>query len=85
MKFTPTNEVGVFDAKTNLSQLIERVEQGQSIVITRHGAPVARLVPYEDVLDRERVREAVQGLLDFKGAKLPKGFTLKQLIKEGRS
>lgn len=85
MKSTPTNEVGVFDAKTNLSQLIERVEHGESIVITRHGAPVARLVPYEVVVDRERVKEAVDGLLDFKGVKLPKGCTLKQLIQEGRS
>lgn len=85
MRTTPTNEVGVFDAKTNLSQLIERVEHGESIVITRHGAPVARLVPYEEVADRERVQEAVQGLLDFEGVKLPKGYTLKQLIEQGRS
>jgi len=85
MKPTPRNEVGVCDAKTNLSQLIERVERGESIVITRHGAPVARLVPYEEVVDRERVQEAVDGLLNFHGVKLPEGFTLEQLIQEGRS
>lgn len=79
------NEVGVFDAKTNLSQLIERVENGETIVITRHGAPVARLVPYEHALDGDRVRESVRGLLGFKGPKLPRGVSLKRLIEEGRS
>ena len=38
--------VGVFDAKTHLSSLIEAVERGESITITKHGRPVARLVPY---------------------------------------
>lgn len=79
-----SKEIGVFDAKTNLSQLIERVEHGESLVITRHGTPVARLVPYEDVADREQVRNAVEGLLAFRGAKLPKGLSLKQLIARGR-
>ncbi|MEJ2376879.1 MAG: type II toxin-antitoxin system prevent-host-death family antitoxin [Pseudolabrys sp.] len=36
--------VGIFDAKTNLSALIEEVEKGGSVVITRHGKPVAKLV-----------------------------------------
>jgi prevent-host-death family protein len=85
MKPTSANEVGVFEAKTNLSQLIERVQQGESIVITRHGAPVARLVPFDEVVDRDRVRDAVQGLLEFRGVKLPKGYTLERLIAEGRS
>ncbi|MBA3591549.1 type II toxin-antitoxin system Phd/YefM family antitoxin [Methylibium sp.] len=37
--------VGAFEAKTHLSALLERVERGEEIVITRHGRPVARLVP----------------------------------------
>ena len=37
--------VGLFDAKTHLSELIARVEAGETITITRHGRPVARLVP----------------------------------------
>jgi prevent-host-death family protein len=85
MESASNNHVGVFDAKTNLSQLIDRVELGETIVITRHGMPVARLVPYEDAVGREQVREAVDGLLGFKGPKLPKGLTIKKLIDEGRS
>ena len=37
--------IGSFDAKTNFSALLERVERGEQIVITRRGKPVARLMP----------------------------------------
>ena len=37
--------VGAYDAKTRLSELLDRVEKGEQIVITRHGKPVARLIP----------------------------------------
>jgi len=45
MHQTPANHVGIFDAKTHLSELIERVRGGESFVLTKHGMPVARLVP----------------------------------------
>jgi prevent-host-death family protein len=38
-------QVGMHEAKTKLSQLVERAEAGEEIVIARHGKPVARLVP----------------------------------------
>ena len=37
--------IGLYDAKTHFSELIEQVQQGQSVVITKHGKPVAELVP----------------------------------------
>ena len=40
-------EVGAFEAKTHLSRLLDQVEEGGSIYITRHGKRVARLVPPE--------------------------------------
>lgn len=39
------NTVGAFQAKTHLSELLEKVEAGEEITITRHGAPIAKLVP----------------------------------------
>ncbi len=39
------DQVNVYDAKTHLSRLLERVEAGEEIVIARAGRPVARLVP----------------------------------------
>jgi prevent-host-death family protein len=38
-------EIGAFEAKNTLGSLLDRVEQGEEIVITRHGKPVARLIP----------------------------------------
>ena len=38
-------EVGIHEAKTNLSRLLRRVASGEEIVITKGGTPVARLVP----------------------------------------
>jgi prevent-host-death family protein len=40
-----TDEVNVYEAKTHLSRLLERVEAGEEIIIARNGRPVARLVP----------------------------------------
>ena len=37
--------VGAYEAKTHLPQLLDRVEGGETITITRHGKPVAKLVP----------------------------------------
>jgi prevent-host-death family protein len=75
--------VGLFDAKTHLSALIERVAQGEEITITKHGTPVALLVPAGNLRkkDPRKVAERIRALR--KGAKL-KGLTVRQLIEEGR-
>ena len=39
-------EIGAFEAKTHLPKLLDRVARGESLTITRHGRPVARLVPF---------------------------------------
>jgi prevent-host-death family protein len=41
------SQVGMHEAKTKLSQLVERALAGEDVVITRNGKPVARLVPVE--------------------------------------
>lgn len=51
------SEVGAFEAKTHLSRLLDQVEAGEAIDITRHGKRVARLVPPEP----EKVRKAKFG------------------------
>ena len=49
-------EIGACEARKHLSKLLDRVVQGESLTITRHGRPVARLVPVAG--DRDRAREA---------------------------
>ena len=47
-------DVSVYEAKANLSKLLKDVEAGREVTITRHGRPVARLVPVRDQAERER-------------------------------
>lgn len=56
--------VGLFEAKTHLSELIARAERGEETIITRHNKPVARIVPMREVspeLYQQRL-EALAGL-----------------------
>lgn len=76
------DSIGLFDAKTHLSALLERVERGEEITITRRGMPVARLVPA-----RRAVRSPAETARRIK--ELRKGTrlgatTIRELIEEGR-
>ena len=53
-------EIGAFEAKNKLGQLLDLVEQGEEITITRHRKEVARLVPARPVRSRDQAREALQ-------------------------
>ena len=53
-------EVGAFEAKNKLGQLLDLVEQGEVVVITRHGKEVARLIPARQMRDREQARVAIR-------------------------
>ncbi|MCP9489419.1 MAG: type II toxin-antitoxin system prevent-host-death family antitoxin [Solirubrobacteraceae bacterium MAG38_C4-C5] len=54
-------EIGMHEAKTTLSQLVERARAGEDVVITRHGEPVARLVPASEPSSLGTVRGAWRG------------------------
>lgn len=77
------SEIGVYEAKTNLTRLLDRVEKGERIVITRHGRPVAELAPLRRQKP-ERVRMAIKRLRAQRARLKPVGLTMKQLIAEGR-
>jgi prevent-host-death family protein len=73
----------MFEAKTHLSALIEEVEQGNEITITRRGTPVARLVPAEPTR-RNNPQEAAARLRQLRrGIKLGR-VSILGLIDEGR-
>jgi prevent-host-death family protein len=63
LNLTPmsANTVGAFEAKTHLSALLDRVERGEEILITKHGRPVARLAPVSVAVDAD-VADAVARL-----------------------
>ena len=53
-------QVGAFEAKNKLGQLLDLVERGEEVTITRHGKEVARLVPVKHSFNREEARAAVR-------------------------
>lgn len=78
------SSVGAYEAKTHLADLLDRVERGERITITRHGRPVAELVPAGDAPDLT-IEEAIQGLRSFRAEHpLGKGLSIRDLITEGR-
>ena len=75
--------IGAFEAKNRLSELLQAVENGDEVTITRHGRPVARLVPV-DQSDRAKVREAIEWLKVTRKERTLGGLNIKDLINEGR-
>ncbi len=54
--------IGAYEAKTHLPQLLDRVARGESLTITRHGRPVAQLVPV--ATERQQAREAAARIVE---------------------
>jgi len=75
--------IGAFEAKNRLSELLQTVENGEEVTITRHGRPVARLVPVGQS-DREKVRKTIEWLKEFRKHHSLDGLNIKDLINEGR-
>jgi len=72
-------EVGAFEAKNKLSELLDLAERGEEVVITRHGKEVARLVPPKGQPNREEARAAMQRLRE-RAKKLKLGITLEEAL-----
>jgi prevent-host-death family protein len=79
----PMDTVGAFEAKTHFSSLLERVAQGEEIIITRHGAPIARLTPIGGG-NREQVRATIARLMEFSKGQSLGGLSVRKLREEGR-
>ncbi len=75
-------QVGVYEAKTQLPRLLDSVERGETITITRHGKPVARLVPMG--APRRSVEETIAAIRKARKGRSLGGITTKELIEEGR-
>ena len=78
------HEVGAFEAKNKLGTLLDWVERGEEVLITRRGKAVARLVPAEPGFDRTKARRAADGLLEIRRGITLGGLKIKDLVKEGR-
>ena len=77
-------EVGAFEAKNRLGQVLDWVEAGEEVVITRRGKVVARVVPPSMAFDRDRGRRAAARIREMRKGVTLGGLSIKDLINEGR-
>jgi prevent-host-death family protein len=77
-----SRQVGVYEAKTYLARLLEEVEKGESITITRHGTPVARLVPVHG--SGRSIDELIAAARKARENRAFGDLTFRELIEEGR-
>ena len=76
--------VGSYEAKTHLASLLDRVAGGEQITITRHGVPVARLVPV-GTRSKANVRAAIQAIRELRMGNRLGGLKVRDMIADGRS
>ena len=76
-------EVGAFEAKTQLSRLLDLVRKGEKVVITKHGVPVAQLVPPDSRI-RTDASTVIKELIGIRKRTKAGKDTIRSLIAEGR-
>jgi len=74
--------VGIYEAKNKLSELLDRVEEGEIIALTRHGKQVALLTPVSHV--QPSARQAIARLRKLRAGSRLNGLNIKELRDEGR-
>ena len=77
-------EIGAFEAKNTLGSLLDLVEHGEEIVITRRGKPVARLVRETGKRDSTAAIDAARRIIANRKGKSLGGLNIKDLVEEGR-
>ena len=75
--------IGAYEAKTHLPRLLDEVERGERITITKHGRPVAVLVPPDTAVPLD-VEAFLQRFREFRKGNRLDGITIRDLIDDGR-
>ncbi len=76
--------IGAFEAKTHLSDLLDRVARGEKITITRHGVPAALLVPITETTPNVTHQEIVEGMRALRKRVKPGKMSVREMVNEGR-
>lgn len=76
--------VGAFEAKTHLSELLNRVSKGETITITRHGVPAAMLVPVRQTGKKLTHQDIVDGMRALRKRIKPDTMSVREMVEEGR-
>jgi prevent-host-death family protein len=76
--------IGISEAKTHLSDLLDRVGRGERITITRHGAPAAVLVPVSESAPKLTHQEIIEGMQSLRKRVKPGKLSVQEMVNEGR-
>ena len=76
--------VGSFEAKTHLSALLDRVAKGETIIISRHGVPAAKLAPLAEPEQRMNHQQIVEEMRALRKRVKPGNMSLRNMINQGR-
>jgi prevent-host-death family protein len=77
-------EIGAYEAKTHLPKLLDRIQKGERFTITKHGRPVAELVPVTRQ-DPEAVRLTNKLILSYRETLRKRGVTTQRLLKKNET
>lgn len=76
--------IGIFEAKASLGQLAQSAAEGEVVVLTRRGKPVAEIRPHEGETIRKNTQQVIEALRKFRGANRVGSFDIAELVAEGR-
>ena len=74
---------GISEARARLSELIEMVQEGEKVIITRRGIPIAKVIAIREE-NKVNVKDAIAQMRKFRASHPLRGLTLKKMIEEGR-
>ena len=77
-------EIGAYEAKTHLPRLLERVQQGERFVITKHGHPIAELVPFSGH-NLERIKGALADIRNIRKSLARRKIRLRDVLRGSES
>jgi len=78
------SEIGAYEAKTHLPKLLERIQKWERFTITKHGRPVAELIPVTRK-DPEAIRQTINGIRSYRGTLCKRGVTTQRLLKKNET
>ncbi|OGK76535.1 MAG: hypothetical protein A2X51_14460 [Candidatus Rokubacteria bacterium GWC2_70_24] len=77
-------DVGIYEAKSKLSQLVEKAEAGEEVILTRRGRPVAKIVNVAPAARRNRALLLREIRALARRVKIPKRVSIRDIVAEGR-
>jgi len=76
-------QIGAYDAKTKLASLLEEVSRGQEFTITKHGVPIALLIPVRGKISR-KPKDVIREILELRRGREASSKEIKRWVAEGR-